>query len=230
MKGGIRLKKATVLLSVLIFVLMFIIPTNVNAENVSVYDEVGVLSEETVDCIEQANLKLSEMNHAPRLVIAFIKNVEAKDMSDKVETMFDELQLSRDEYSYDVLICFNIEQKKYDIERGGAYLLDDAFLINQDLMVGLIDENVNAMLIDGKYDEVAIKITKQFEDMMQKQNDGVYAEREITRQKNTTILKIVFFVGGIITIIAIIIYYKKHPLQNKSDARKDEKNENHGNC
>lgn len=217
------------ILSVL-FALVVIINCNIpvvsaastDVESIYVYDDQNVVSDSTIAYIETMNQKFEDKNIKSKFAIV-ISDKLPDNYDEYVKSLFLEYEMSYAENSYDVLLYMALEDKRYDIEYGGGFV--NGTLIYDDLVLAMIGEGVKNLLYDEQYDEAVLKIATYFNQIMDNQYNGIYAEREIRNEK----YKFIFAFILIALMVTVVLVYaiqekRKSGVQNNVSTENIESN------
>ena len=184
-------------------------------------DSANVLSEETEAYINQMNQKFEDENRNARFAVIVATKTQPNQKS-YMSSLFNEYGMSYDDDSYDVLVYIAIEDRKYDMEYGGAYDLEEAEFLSQDLKISMFGEDVRALLNCEDYDDAVMSIAKHFEKMMHNTDTDYYAQLLARKEKATVIFAIILSVL-VVGVIAfnVIGYYIQSKKQKSTEATAD---------
>ena len=171
------------LLLALFVMTIFLVPSN-RAEvlaNEWVYDELGVVSEETKDKVKSYNEEVfPTYERKPQLGIVVLDKLPSGYTIDSFKRdIFNELGVGTKEENCGMLFIFSISDRLYGLEIGDGF--ERGSLLRKDLETDFISESTKDMLRNGEYDEVISLITEYLASLMADEENGVYVWKEQER-------------------------------------------------
>lgn len=201
------MKKQILKLMTLVMLLCALLPTKVfAAENEWVLDEVNVLSQETMDYVENLNENVFP-NYAnkPQLAIMIIDELPTGYTMDEYKLeQFNAYGVGTKQENCGLLFMFAINDREYGLEIGEGY--ERGSSLRSALETDFVNSDIKNLLRAENYNAATMEIVKHLEAILEKEEAGVYAQEDIEREKaDEAFAKALLFVLGFGTI-AVVAY------------------------
>jgi len=143
-----------------------------------VYDELGVVSEETKEAVKTYNEEIfPTYKRKPQLGIMVIERLPSGYTMDSFKLeLFNELGVGTKEENCGMLFVFSVSDRLYGLEIGEGF--ERGSLLRKDLETDFISESTKEMLRGGEYDKVVYLITEYLASLMADEENGVYIWKE----------------------------------------------------
>lgn len=144
--------------------------------NAWVYDEVGVVSDETEAYIANLNENVfANYKEKPQLAFIIIDRLPYNIDSYKLD-MFNEYGVGTKEENHGMLFVFAISDREYALEIGDGF--EKGSTLRKDLETDFITEDMKNSLRSENYDAVVLQVTQYLEKLMLDEENGVYAIKD----------------------------------------------------
>lgn len=178
------MKKKIVKLITLVMLLSMLLPTTVfAAENNWVLDEMNVLSQETMDYIENLNENVfPNYENKPQLAIMIIDELPAGYTMDEYKLeQFNAYGVGTRKENCGLLFMFAIEDREYGLEIGEGY--ERGSSLRTALETDFVNSDIKELLRAENYDAATMEIVKHLETILANEEAGIYTQKDIEREE-----------------------------------------------
>ena len=205
--GGVKMKKFGLFIALLFT--SFILGTQIVVADSSVLDQATVLSEETIQQLNQINTeKFGTLYGQPEYAVVTLSNLNGDSIEEVTKALFDQYGFGNPEYNNGLVFVFAIEDREFRLGYGDGL----AFVFENLTEDDLVDSQAKDMLRDENYDGAILRASETVYNYLleaDKQTgmatiyqEGAYllqVQRDAIRQQNRQIF--FSFGGGFLAIV-----------------------------
>ena len=158
--GGVKMKKFGLFIALLFT--SFILGTQIVVADSSVLDQATVLSEETIQQLNQINTeKFGTLYGQPEYAVVTLSNLNGYSIEEVTQALFDKYGFGNPEYNNGLVFVFAIEDRESRLGYGDGL----AFVFENLTEDDLVDSQTKDMLRDENYDGAILRASETVYDL-----------------------------------------------------------------